>query len=166
MALPSESTRLEGPSGFVEYKGCNKLANKSALITGGDSGIGRAVATLMTREGADISIVYLPVKQEDAEETKACVEAENRSYLLIPSNLDETKGCSEVVTKYVGKYKKIDILVNNAVKQFKCENSAEINLDQVQGTFQTNIISMFALSKFALPHMRGGGFFVIDSSTP
>lgn len=110
----------------------------------------------MAREGAEISIVYLLVEQSDAEETKARVEAENKSCLLIPFNLDEAKKCNDVVKKHVEKYGKIDILVNNAAKQVKCEDFVQIDLDQVQSSFQTNIISMFALTKFALPHMPKG----------
>jgi phosphopantothenoylcysteine synthetase/decarboxylase len=122
MAPPSESSRLESSHGFVEYVGSNKLKDKKVLITGGElvafilflsldslltsrsSGIGRSVAVLMAREGADITIVYLPQEQEDAEETKGLVENEDRSCLLIPGDLRKNQTCERAVKEHVDRY--------------------------------------------------------------
>ncbi|KAL1953683.1 hypothetical protein VTO42DRAFT_2356 [Malbranchea cinnamomea] len=127
-----------------------------ALITGGDSGIGRSVAILYAREGADVTIVYLPEEEPDATETKKAVEAEGRSCLLVPGNLMDRATCKQAVDEHVKKYGRVDILVNNASKQIMCKDFAEINLDNVESTFQSNIIQMFAMTKFALPHMSKG----------
>ncbi|KAJ5208489.1 hypothetical protein N7449_002868 [Penicillium cf. viridicatum] len=132
MTEPSESTKLEGLHGFAEYAGSGKLKGKNALITGGDSGIGRSVAILMAREGADITIVYLPSEQPDAETTK--------------------------------KYGTINILVNNASKQYLCAEFENIDLDKTEDLFRTNIVQMIAMAKFALPHMTRGDSIINTSS--
>lgn len=124
----SESTRLEGPNGFIEYKGSAKLVDRKVIITGGDSGIGRAVAVQMAREGADITIVYLPEEQPDAEDTKVMVEKEGRECLLIPFDLRDIKDCSQIIDKHMSKYGKLDVLVNNASAQVMCKDFAEIDL--------------------------------------
>jgi NAD(P)-dependent dehydrogenase (short-subunit alcohol dehydrogenase family) len=160
----SEATKLEGEGRFVEYKGVGKLTGRKALITGGDSGIGRSVAILMAREGADITIVYLPEEQEDAENTKKAVERENQSCLLFPGNLMDNKTCQDIVDAHVKQYGKIDILVNNASKQVMCKDFAEIDLDMVESTFRSNILQMFALTKYALPHM-GKGSSIINTTS-
>lgn len=156
MAPPSESSRLESSHGFVEYVGSNKLKDKKVLITGGDSGIGRSVAVLMAREGADITIVYLPQEQEDAEETKGLVENEDRSCLLIPGDLRKNQTCERAVKEHVDRFKKINVLVNNASQQYMCKDITQIDLDQVEDLFRTNILQMFAITKYALPHMSKG----------
>jgi NAD(P)-dependent dehydrogenase (short-subunit alcohol dehydrogenase family) len=160
----SEATKLEGEGRFVEYKGVGKLTGRKALITGGDSGIGRSVAILMAREGADITIVYLPEEQEDAENTKKAVERENQSCLLFPGNLMDNKTCQDIVDAHVKQYGKIDILVNDASKQVMCKDFAEIDLDMVESTFRSNILQMFALTKYALPHM-GKGSSIINTTS-
>lgn len=160
----SESTRLEGDGGFVEYKGVGKLKGKKALITGGDSGIGRAVAILMAREGADVTIVYLPEEQEDAEDCKQAVEKENQSCLCFPGNLMDNETCRKAVEAHVEKYGKVDILVNNASKQAMCKEFADIDLDMVESTFRSNILQMFALTKYALPHMQKGSSIINTTS--
>lgn len=124
----SESTRLEGPNGLVEYKGSGKLTDQKVIITGGDSGIGRAVAVQMAREGADITIVYLPEEQPDAEDTKEMVEKEGRGCLLVPFDLKNIKDCSQIVDKHMNKYGKLDVLVNNAGTQMMCKDFTEIDL--------------------------------------
>lgn len=121
------------------------------------SGIGRAVAVLFAREGADITIAYLPDEQPDAEDTGRMVEAEGHQCLLIPGDLTDYKHCEDVVKKHVDKYGVIHVLVNNAARQVMCDDFAKIDMGTVEGTFKTNILSMFALTKYALPHMERGG---------
>jgi len=160
-----EVSRLEGPGGkLYEYWGVGKLGGKKALITGGDSGIGRSVAVLMAREGADVSIVYLEDEQQDAEDTKALVEKEKRKCLLIPFDLTNWKDCKKIVDKHVEEYGKLDILVNNAGKQIMVEDFEKIDLDNVESTFRTNILQMFALTKYALPHMQKGSSIINSTS--
>ncbi|KAF3926091.1 hypothetical protein ABW20_dc0110035 [Dactylellina cionopaga] len=160
-----EVSRLEGPGGkLYEYWGVGKLGGKKALITGGDSGIGRSIAVLMAREGADISIVYLKDEKEDAEETKSLVEKEKRKCLLIPFDLTNWKDSKKVIEKHIEVYHKIDILVNNAGQQNMEDDFENIDLDVVESTFQSNILAMFALTKYALPHM-GKGSSIINSTS-
>jgi NAD(P)-dependent dehydrogenase (short-subunit alcohol dehydrogenase family) len=120
------------------------------------SGIGRSVAVLFAREGSDVTIVYLPEEQEDAEETKAMVEKEGRKCLLVAGDLRDNAKCKEAVQKHVDEYGVIHVLVNNASKQIMCEDFAEIDLENVESTFRSNILQMFAVTKFALPHMKKG----------
>ncbi|KAJ5694433.1 hypothetical protein N7536_004845 [Penicillium majusculum] len=164
MTEPSESTKLEGLHGFAEYAGSGKLKGKNALITGGDSGIGRSVAILMAREGADITIVYLPSEQPDAETTKNSVEQEKRACLLIPGDLRDRNQCRRAVDEHVKKYGTINILVNNASKQYLCAAFENINLDKTEDIFRTNIVQMIAMAKFALPHMTRGDSIINTSS--
>ncbi|KAE8148331.1 hypothetical protein BDV25DRAFT_141905 [Aspergillus avenaceus] len=165
MAPPSEATKLESSGSFVEYVGSGKLKDKKVLITGGDSGIGRSIAALMAREGADVTISYLPEEQEDAEETKRLVEAEKRTCLLFPGDLTNRETCRKAVEEHLKKFQKLNVLVNNASKQFMCKDLAEIDLDQVESVFHTNIIQMIALSKFALPHLSSGDSIINTTST-
>lgn len=164
MAPTSESTKLEGSDGFKEYVGSNKLANKSALITGGDSGIGRAVAALYAREGANVSINYLSEEQTDAEETKRIVEESGGKCLLIPYDLEKLKSLHEIVDAHVKVFGGLDILVNNASKQVECENFEDIDIDAIESTFRSNILQMMALTKFALPHIPKGGSIINTTS--
>ncbi|KAJ4135118.1 hypothetical protein NW768_004735 [Fusarium equiseti] len=161
----SESTKLEGKDGFVEYRAANKLENAKALITGGDSGIGRSVAVLFAREGADVTIVYLPEEQEDAEETKKMVEKEGRKCVLFPGNLMDNETCKNAVQKHVDEFGKIDVLVNNAAKQIMCEDFKDIDLENVESTFRSNILQIFAMTKYALHHMEKGGSIINSTST-
>ncbi|OKL59412.1 hypothetical protein UA08_05084 [Talaromyces atroroseus] len=164
MQPPSESTRLESSTGLVEYVGSNKLKDKKALITGGDSGIGRSVAVLFAREGADITIVYLPREQEDAEKTKSLVQKEGRACHLIAGDLRENATCESAVKEHVDRFKQINILVNNASQQYVCKDLAQIDLDQVENCFRTNILQMFAITKYALPHMSKGDSIINNTS--
>ncbi|TWU78578.1 hypothetical protein ED733_003990 [Metarhizium rileyi] len=161
----SESTRLEGKEQLHEYKAADKLSGSNALITGGDSGIGRSVAVLFAREGANVSIVYLPDEQQDAEETKKMVEKEGRQCVLIAGNLMENETCKSAVEQHVNKFGKIDVLVNNAASQVQCDNLEEINLSTVEKTFRTNILQIFAVTKYALKHMERGGSIINSTST-
>ncbi|KAK3309403.1 uncharacterized protein B0T15DRAFT_2304 [Chaetomium strumarium] len=165
MEPSSETTKLEGAEQAFEYLAAGKLKGCKALITGGDSGIGRSVAVLFAREGADVSIVYLPEEQPDAEDTKKMVEKEGRRCLLIPGDLMDNKTCKEAIQKHVDSFGEIHVLVNNASKQIMCDDFAEIDLDNVESTFRSNILQMFAMTKFALPHMKKGGSIINTTST-
>lgn len=112
---------------------------------------------LFAREGSDVSIVYLPEEQPDAEDTKKMVEKEGRECLLIPGDLMDNETCRKAVEKHVEKFGKIHVLVNNASKQIMCEKFEDIDLDNVESTFRSNILQMFAITKYALPHMEKGG---------
>ncbi|GKZ57317.1 hypothetical protein AnigIFM56816_002993 [Aspergillus niger] len=165
MAPASEATKLESSGTFVEYVGSGKLKDKKALITGGDSGIGRSVAVLMAREGADVTIVYLPEEEEDAQDTKKMVEAEGKACHLFSGDLRSRETCRKAVEDHMKTYKKLNILVNNASKQYMCKDFAQIDLDNVTSTFESNIIQMFAITKFALPHLSKGDSIINTTST-
>jgi NAD(P)-dependent dehydrogenase (short-subunit alcohol dehydrogenase family) len=156
MEPSSESTKLEGAHGFVEYVAAGKLKDKKALITGGDSGIGRSVAIYYAKEGADSTIVYLPEEEEDAQETKKLVEKEGKTCLLFQGDLMDNKNCEKAVAAHMEKFGGLDILVNNASKQILCEDFANISLDDVESTFKSNVLQMFAMTKYAIPHMKKG----------
>ena len=142
------------------YKGSGKLAGKVALITGGDSGIGRAVAVLYAREGADVAIVYLEEEQSDAEETKRAVEREGRKALLIPGDVTDHRFCAEAVERTMRELGKLDILVNNAAYQQHQEGLEDITVEQLDRTFKTNIYGYFFMAKAALPHLKKGSAIV------
>lgn len=146
-----------------EYKGSGKLHGKVALITGGDSGIGRAVAILYAREGADISVLYLN-EHEDANETKKQVEQEGQKCLLIAGDIGSEEVCRSAVRKTVDELGRLDILVNNAAEQHPQEKLENISAEQLERTFRTNIFSMFFLTKAALAHMSEGASIVNTSS--
>ncbi|KAK3316526.1 hypothetical protein B0H66DRAFT_519524 [Apodospora peruviana] len=165
MEPESESTKLEGKGELKEYIAAGKLKGNKAFITGGDSGIGRAVAVLFAREGSDVTIVYLPEEQEDAEKTKKLVEAEGRECLLFPGDLMDNETCRKAVQAHVDKFGKIHVLVNNASKQIMCPDITEIDLDNVESTFRSNILQMFAITKYAVPHMERGGSIINTTST-
>ncbi len=145
------------------YKAAGKLKGQVALITGGDSGIGRAVATLFAREGADLAIVYLPDEQSDAEDTQAIVEAEGRNCELIPGDLADAAFCDQAVERTVDAYQRLDILVSNAGQQSskKLEDLEDHDLER---TFQTNIFAYIRLSRAALRHMKPGAAIIATSS--
>lgn len=146
------------------YKGADKLQNRVALITGGDSGIGRAVAVLYAREGADVALVYLPVEQSDAEETQAAVEAEGRRALLIPGDVRDYAFCQKAVEKTVEEFGQLDILVNNAAYQNSVEDIEDLSLEQWDITFKTNIYGYFYMVKAALPYL-GEGSIIINTGS-
>ncbi len=146
------------------YKGSGKLEGRVALITGGDSGIGRAVATLFAREGADIAIVYLPVEQKDADETKASVEAEGRSLLQLPGDVTQPEFCIEAVERTVQKFGKLDILVNNAAFQNNQKQLEDISDEQMIHTFETNIFGYIRMARAALAHMQEGATIINTGS--
>jgi NAD(P)-dependent dehydrogenase (short-subunit alcohol dehydrogenase family) len=145
------------------YQGSGKLSGKIALISGGDSGIGRAVAIAFAKEGADVAVVYLN-EHKDAEETRAQVEEEGRTCHLIPGDIREEEFCRNAIEQTVGMFDQLDILVNNAAVQFPQESIADITADQLQTTFQTNIFSMFYMVKAALPHLKQGSAIINTTS--
>ncbi|HKR00719.1 MAG TPA: SDR family oxidoreductase [Pyrinomonadaceae bacterium] len=146
------------------YRGSGKLLGKVALITGGDSGIGRAVAVLYAREGADVSIVYLRQEQTDAEETQRAVEAEGRRALLIPGDVREAAFCRKAVEQTVREYGKLDVLVNNAAFQQHQDKLEDVSEEQWDRTFKTNIYGYFFMTKAALKHLKEGGAIVNTGS--
>lgn len=147
-----------------DYKAAEKLKGKVALITGGDSGIGRAVAVLFAKEGADIAIGYLPVEQSDAEETKAAVEAEGQRVLLLPGDVADAKYCKSAVESTVKEFGQLDILVNNAAYQMTAESVEELSEEQWERTFRVNIGGYFSMVKSALPHLREGASIINTGS--
>ena len=146
------------------YKGAEKLKDKVALITGGDSGIGRAVAVLFAREGADVAFTYLKEEQRDADETTRAVEAEGQRALALEADLTDPKVCKEVVERTVEEFGKLDILVNNAAFQQHQESLDDVSDEQWDRTFKTNIYAYFHVAKAALPHLREGSAIVNTGS--
>jgi NAD(P)-dependent dehydrogenase (short-subunit alcohol dehydrogenase family) len=145
------------------YKGSDKLAGKIALITGGDSGIGRSVAVLFAREGADIAIIYLN-EHEDAETTRLAVADEGRECLLIPGDISDSDFCREAVDKVVQALGRIDILVNNSAFQLHVQDMEELSEEHFDRTLKTNLYGMFFLTRAALPHMKPGSSIVNNGS--
>ncbi|HEX8230197.1 MAG TPA: SDR family oxidoreductase [Chloroflexia bacterium] len=146
-----------------EYRGSGKLRTRVALITGGDSGIGRAVAILYAREGADVAISYLN-EDSDAEETRRLVEKEGRQCILIPGDIGDESHCRQVVERTVRELGKLDILVNNAAEQHPQENIEDITAEQLERTFRTNIFAMFYLTKAAMRHLSAGSVIINTTS--
>jgi len=142
------------------YKGADKLKGKAALITGGDSGIGRAVAVLYAREGANVAIVYLAAEQSDADETKAAVEAEGQKCVLIPGDVKDSKFCKAAVEKTVAAFGRLDVLVNNAAYQETRDKLEDISDDDFDITFRTNIYGYFYMARAAVAHLPKGGAIV------
>jgi len=146
-----------------DYRAAGKLSGKSALITGGDSGIGRAVAVLFAREGADVAIGYLPEEQSDADETRRAVEAEGRQCLLCPGDLTDARFCDEIVNKTVKKFGKLDVLVSNAAHQTRKQSLDELTDEELDKTFKTNIYAYIRLARAALRHMKAGASIIATS---
>lgn len=144
--------------------GSGKLINKIALITGGDSGIGKAVAILFAKEGADVAISYLKQEEEDARDTKKKVEAYGRKCLLLPGDISKEKNCISIVNKTVKEFDRIDVLVNNAAVQYEAESLEDVKTEHLVKTFETNIFSMFWITKAALKHMEEGSSIINTTS--
>jgi NAD(P)-dependent dehydrogenase (short-subunit alcohol dehydrogenase family) len=150
--------------GEKSYKGSGKLEGKKTLITGGDSGIGRAVAIAYAREGADVAISYLPVEEKDARETTAWIKKASRKALLVPGDLSKESANIALVEQVVRRFGQIDVLVLNAAHQRTYEKLADIPSEDWEHTFATNIHAMFYLSKAAVPHMKKGSSIITTSS--
>src|SRR5690606_34540111 len=145
------------------YPSANKLRGKVALITGGDSGIGRAVAFLFAREGADVAIGYLE-EHQDAEETLRRVEELGSRGLSMAGDIGDEEFCKKLVERTVETFGKLDILINNAAEQHPRKDIREISAEQLERTFRTNIFSHFFMTKAALKHMREGGVIINSTS--
>ncbi len=159
----SEKDMHPKPVSERDEKPGNKLKDRIALITGGDSGIGKAVAILFAKEGADVAIVYLE-ENDDATETKEIIEKYNKKCLLIPGDITGEDFCKQAVQKVIDEYGKLDILVNNAATQYEAESLTDITSENLLRTFQTNIFSMFWITKYALPYMKEGSTIVNSTS--
>ena len=143
-----------------DYKGAEKLKGKVAVITGGDSGIGRSVAVLFAKEGADTAIIYLPAEETDAQKTQSAVEKYGQKCLLIPGDVTGSAFCTEAIEKTVEHYGKLDILVNNAAFQQNQESLDQITDEQFEKTFKTNIFGYFYMARAALKHLKEGAAIV------
>ena len=159
-ALPGQESALEPrPEWQPRYPGSGRLQGQVAIVTGADSGIGRAVAALFAREGADIAIVYL-CETEDALETKRIVEAEGRRAITLTADVGSKKMCERVVAETIDAFGRLDILVNNAGEQHPDPDITDITEEQLRRTFQTNIFGMFFMVQAALPHLKEGARIV------
>ncbi len=162
---PGKRSRMkpEPQSADPQYRACGKLEGKVALITGGDSGIGRAVSIAFAKEGADIAITYFD-EEKDARSTRERVEKEGRACLIFSGDIGEESFCQEVVKKTVDHYQQLDILVNNAAEQHPKDTLLNISKEQLIRTFKTNIFAMFYVTKAALPHLKKGAAIINTAS--
>ena len=178
MSQPAQSQKPPGTesemtprpdSGEESYRGSGRLAGKKAVITGGDSGIGRAVAIAYAREGADVLISYLS-EDEDAEDTARLVKEAGQQAVLVRGDISSAAHCREVIDKAVAEFGRVDVLVSNAAYQMTHESLEEVSDEEWEHTFATNVSAFFYLVKAALPHMRSGGSIIgsssVNSDTP
>lgn len=172
MAQPPQSQDVPGHEadltpkpdhGEESYRGCDKLVGKAAIITGGDSGIGRAVAIAYAREGADVLVSYLD-EHDDAAETKRWVEQAGRKCVLVPGDISKADHCRAIVQRAMDEFGRLDILVNNAAFQMAHKTLDEISDEEWERTFATNIHSQFYLVKAALPYLKPGSAIVNTTS--
>ncbi|KAJ7706845.1 hypothetical protein B0H17DRAFT_1166171 [Mycena rosella] len=170
MEMPAEHSKLEcwddeGNPYLKEYVGTDKLKGKKAIITGGDSGIGRTVTIFFAREGADVTVVYLPEEEEDAKSLEAEITKNSSSkILLLPLDLTKPDAAKKVVSSHLEKFGKLDILVNNASKQILSSGIEELKDENILSTFQSNIFQMMHLTREAVPHMKRGAAIINTSS--
>lgn len=158
--LPGSEAKLEPkPDWEPRYPGSERLKGKVALVTGGDSGIGRAVAALFAREGADVAIVYL-CEHDDAKETRGIVEAEGRKAITIAGDVGDKNFCESAVRQTVDEFGRLDVLVNNAGEQHWDRDVTDISEDQLRRTFQTNIFGMFFMTQASRPHLKDGAAII------
>jgi NAD(P)-dependent dehydrogenase (short-subunit alcohol dehydrogenase family) len=148
---------------MADYRGSGRLRGQVALVTGGDSGIGRAVAVGFAKEGADVAVVYLN-EQEDAEKTCQLIEQAGQHCLLLPGDIGDEAFCAEAVEQTLSHFERLDILVNNAGEQHPQESVAQIEREQLERTFRTNVFAMFYLVRAALPYLKGGGRIINTAS--
>ncbi len=163
---PGLDAKLEPQAdhGLESYEGLGRLKGRKALITGADSGIGRAVAIAFAREGADVALSYLPVEQEDADVTIKAIEEAGRKAVAIPGDITDESFCQEMVKQAVEELGPIDILVNNAGRQRFVENVEDLTTEQFEGTFKTNVFAMFWITKAVLKDMPAGGSIINTTS--
>ncbi|MDX6022896.1 SDR family oxidoreductase [Scandinavium sp. V105_16] len=154
----------EPDHGETSYVGTGRLAGKKALITGGDSGIGRAVAIAFAREGADVAINYLPEEEEDATDVIALIKAEGKNAVALPGDIRDEAFCRSLVDDAVSALGGLDILVNNAGRQQYCETLEELTTEAFDATFKTNVYAPFWITKAALPHLKSGASIINTSS--
>ena len=162
---PGEEGDLATAPRFLapDYRGSGKLEGMTAIVTGGDSGIGRAVAVLFAREGADVAIVYLD-EDEDARKTASHVEAEGRQCELIKGDVQDREFCLQAVQKVVQRFGRLDVLVNNAAFQEHAQGLADITEERLELTFRTNIFGYFHMAQAALPHLKQGASIINTGS--
>ena len=158
-----EAMRPAPQAEMRDYRGIGRFAGKAALVSGGDSGIGRAVAIGYAKEGADVAIVYLE-EHEDAEATRALIEQEGRRCVALAGDIGDEVFCREAVSEVVETFGRLDILVNNAAEQHPQERIEDISAAQLERTFKTNIFGMFHLTKACVPHLREGSAIVNSTS--
>ncbi len=150
--------------GEMSYVGNNRLRGRHALVTGGDSGIGRAAAIAFAREGADVAINYLPDEEPDAQEVVELIRAEGRKAVALPGDICDEEFCQQLVADAVRELGRLDIVVNNAAEQHSTQSIADISTEQFDSTFRTNIYAMFWITKAALPHLPAGASVINTAS--
>lgn len=165
MDTKPESEGLESENGLETYKASGKLEGKIAVISGGDSGIGRSVSVLMAKEGADVAIIYKNEEEKDAQTVLKKIKSEGRKCLLCPTeDIGIEENCRKLVNKIVEEFGRIDILVNNAGEQHLLDKIEDLTGEQLERTFRTNIFGMFYMTKHSLPHMKQGSSIINSSS--
>ncbi len=166
LSPPGDESKLDPEPRYMapNYRGSGKLEDKIALVTGGDSGIGRSVAVLFAREGADVALVYLPEEEDDAHITADAVSGEGRRAILVPGDVRDAAFCERAVARCLEEFGKLDILVNNAAYQKHRDGLADLSLAQWDRTFQTNINGYFYMARAAVPHLPRGGAIVQTGS--
>jgi len=161
---PEGAAVQEGHDSFDQYKPAGKLVGKKTIVTGGDSGIGRAAAVMYPMEGADVAIVYLPEEQVDADKTKELINATGRECLQIPQDIRDEAGCKRVIETVVQKWGRIDVLVNNASVMYAVPDITDLTTEQFDRTMKTNIYGTFFLTRAAVPHIPKGGSIIVTAS--
>jgi NAD(P)-dependent dehydrogenase (short-subunit alcohol dehydrogenase family) len=162
-ALQSKMTPVPD-CGETSYKGSGRLAGRKALVTGGDSGIGRAAAIAFAREGADVAINYYPTEEPDAREVKALIEQAGRKAVLIPADIRTQSACAKIVADAVRGLGGLDILVNNAARQQNVDSILDLTTEQFDWTLKTNLYAMFWITKAAVPHLKPGSCIINTAS--
>ncbi|WVR04289.1 hypothetical protein IAU60_001289 [Kwoniella sp. DSM 27419] len=161
---PEAAMVQEGQDDFSHYKAAKKLVGKKTIVTGGDSGIGRAAAVMFAMEGADVALVYLPEEQVDAEKCKEMIVAAGGQCLLLPQDIRDEQGCNRVIEEVVKAWGRIDVLVNNASVMYSIPDITDITTEQFDRTIKTNIYGTFFLTRAAVPHIPKGGSIIVTAS--